>query len=202
MEEDIFQKINPEIYYELRKDSWFRKAFPTIDTFDCRNYESGKKYFEYHKLKHLFNEEYIIFETNLYATIYRLLWIFFWLYSIYNAYQWSFNAAYALSMLVIGGYIGIIAKGEWEKKSLRIDSEGCELDQTIFLSWNDITAFITIPYFMDKANNQVVYAYIITKSGVLYKFDFATFTFSSKEIKRKYLPVYVEYFREKSLNLT
>ena len=194
--EEFSDNTNLEIYNDLEKYRWFRKIFPNIDGFDYRNYDSGRKYFEYQKFKGQISVDFVIYKKNALSKVSRLLWCIFWILAIYKLFFFSLLIAYLLFMFVISGYMNIYTTGAWENKSLKINKDGCEIDETIFIKWNEILNFITIPY---KKSDYILYAYIVTNTGILYKIDFFSFTFGDR-IKKKFLPLYVEFFREKSVN--
>lgn len=195
--EKFSDNTNLEIYNDLEKHRWFRKVFPNIDSFDYRNYDSGKKYFEYQKLKRQINDDFVIYKKNVLSKVKRFLWFIFWILAIYKLFSLSFLADYLLFIFVLSGYLYIYKTGAWENKSLKINKDGCEINETIIIKWNEISNFITIPYLMNEESNYILYAYIVTNNGILYKINFFDFTFGSR-IKKRFLPVYVEYFREKS----
>lgn len=195
--EDFSVNTNLEIYNDLEKYKWFKKAFPADESFDYRNYEIGKKYFHYQKVKDQIKVDFIVYETNIVAKIKRLLWLLFWMLIIYKLYFLSLVADYLLVLCLFGGYAHIYQTGAWDKKILKIDKSGCEIDCRVHINWNEISHFITIPYFRKIETDYVLYAYIILKNGILFKFNFFDFSFSTRR-KKNFLPYYVEYFREQS----
>jgi hypothetical protein len=196
---EFSENTNLEIYHDLEKQRWFKKAFPNIESFDYRNYETGKKYFQYQKVKGQIKIDFIIYKTNITAKIKRLIWFIFWVIAIYKLYFWSFIADYFLVICVLGGYGNIYQTGAWDKKTLRIDKTGCEIDGAIHIDWNEISYFVAIPYLMKKETDYIFYIYIILENGILYKFNFLDFAFGNRS-EKNFLPYYIEYFREQSLN--
>lgn len=198
--EEFSENTNLEIYYDLEKFRWFKNSYRTVESFDYRNFDTGKKYFDYLKVKGQINTEFIIFKKNIYSILKRLIWFSFWVFTIYKLFLLSVVADYFLLIFVLSGYMRIYQTGAWDKKSLEINKSGCEVNGIIKLSWNEISSFITIPYVKNKKADLILYVYIITNNGILYKFNFFDFTFTGN-IQKKFLPVYVEYFREQSKTL-
>src|ERR1017187_7248926 len=189
--EEFSVNTNLEIYNDLDKHKWFKKVFPNDESFDYRNYEPGKKYFQYQKIKDQIKVDSITYKTNVAAKIKRLIWFIFWIVAIYKLYFWSLTGDYFLVICVLSGYVNIYRTGAWDKKNLKIDKTGCLINDRIHINWNEISCFVAIPYLMKKETDYIFYVYIILKNGILYKFDFFDFAFGNRS-KKNFFPYYIE----------
>ncbi len=193
--EEFEQNINIDIYNDLKKRSWVKGIYPTAESFNFKDFDTEKWYFQYLNSQSFIDTEYVIFKTGFINRVVKnILFLAIAGFALYKSFQYSFFLGY----MILWVFILLFMAGNFgrylETNKLSIDNRGLEIDDSTFLYWDDILYTIVINY---KFNQEypINYFYIILKSGVWYKIDFYRFEGLFKNYKT--FPVYIEYFKDR-----